>query len=308
MESILRMSDSAASYALPASSNLPSPLTTLIHLMNRVHWLRRWKLQVSEVYMNSRHLKLLGVGYLTRELVGESALLGISAQIILVTSRTIDLGKQKVRTYDAYCDVLHAIFTSESHWVRVHVPRDKPTLILKFLGDDLYIWVIQKKEAFLFYVRRVGISTGRLFKEMFNTSMCYMDVIEAFSVNATTNNDAVNHLFINTAKLLDDISENKQTIHAVLCKHEMLIQQILGVMGTKYQAKTLIKEVAKTLDTAERTYNGVQWVFNKTESSLLDGASSLCLSLLGYTPACLVPENSNPLKGFSLQPDVAASA
>ena len=303
MESILRMSDSASSFALPASSALPTPLNAFVHLMNRAHWLYRWKLQVSEVYMNSRNFKLLVMGHLTSKVVGESLLLRMSAQILLVTSRIVDLGKQKVRTYDAYCDVLHAIFTSESHWVRVEVPQGQPTFALLFLGEDYYIWAIQKREAFLFYVRRVGLSTVHLFKEMFNTSMCYMDVIEAFSVNVNASNDAVNHLFIHTAKLLDGISENKQTIHAELLKHKKLIQQVLTVMGTDYKAETLIGEVAKTLNTAERTYNGVQWFFNQSESELRQGLSNLSLSVLGWTPAFL--EEVPPLRGF---PTVAAGA
>lgn len=307
MEGILRMSDSAASCSLPGSSALPSPMTTVIHLMNRVHCLYRWKMQVTEVYTNSRNLKLLIAGHLVNGVAGENTLLRIASQIVLVTARIVDLGKQKIRTYEAYCDVLHAIFTLESHWVSVKILRDQPSLALKFLGEDYYIWAIQQRESFFFYVRRIALCASILFTEMLKTSMCYMDVIEAFSINSATHNDAVNHLFINTTKLLDGISENKQTIHAELLKHKGLIKQVLGVMGTQYQAETLIGEVAKTLNHAERTYNGVKWVFESSEDGIRDGLSSLCISCLGWTPGFLLPEDPNPLKGFAVS-DVAVTA
>ncbi len=302
MQAIIGLADNAAASSVPGSSMIPGPLSVAIHLMNRVHWVWRWHFMVTQVYANTTNLKKLIAGHILHYVMGDNIILRIAAQVTMIATRIVQLGKQKVATYVAYCEVYHAIACTYPLRVRVRLPRVGDSWALDILGPDQYIWMMKKKEAFLLYVARIIRCVAHLFQEMLKVSMCYMDVIEAFSLNSATRDEAVNHFFLNATRLLDEIAENKQTIHAELLRHKHLIQQILSSLGSPCQAEQLIGAVAATLTPVERTYNAAKVIYDQGEDFVKHGLSSLALSF-GWQPGFLLPKDPNPIS-----PQVAGAA
>lgn len=296
MQAIMGLADSAAATSVPGSALVPGPLSLFVHIMNRVHCVWRWHFMVTRVYTSPAELKKLLVGHIVQFVVGDKLLVRIGAQVTLIAVRILELGKQKVVLYRAYCEVHHALVSTYPLRVRVRLPKAGQSRLLDFLGPDQYLFVMRKKEALQQYVSRLALCVAQLFKEMFVVSMCYMDVIEAFSLSSEVGDQAVKHIFINATRLLDEMSENKQHIHAELLRHKSLIQRILVGLGTPCQADQLISAVASTLTVAEVTSNTVKNIFGRGEDFLKEGLSSVCLSFTGYQPGFLLPADPNPVR------------
>ncbi len=300
MQGIITLSDKASALSVPSSTSLPNTLSMCIHVMNRVHWLWRWHFMVTQVYMNSTNLKKLLAGYIVNYTVGENTIIRIAAQVVLIAVRIVDLGKQKYQVYMAYCELKNSVFAHYHFQIEVRLPSQQ-TYALKMLGPEHYIFVMKRKEKMLIYVGRINRCTLILFKEMFKTSMCYMDIIEAFSMNSAVRTEAVNQIFINSTRLLDDMCENKQHIHAELLKHKGIIEQILTGIGSPYKAEQLIDAVGRTLSQVERTYNTAKYLYDNSENRIKDGLSSMAISFFNWTPGILLPEDPDPIRTLPMR-------
>lgn len=295
MQAIIGLADSAAASSVPGSGLFPGPLSVAIHLMNRVHWVWRWHFMVTQVYSSSTNLKKLVAGHALNFFVGNNFLLRLGAQVVMIATRILQLGKQKVVTYAAYCEFYDAVANTYPLRVKVSLPREEDSFALRLLGPVEYLWIMKKKEAFMVYISRVIRCAALLFREMLKVSMCYMDVIEAFSLSSENRDLAVNHFFLNTASLLDEITENKHSIHAELIRHKPLVQQILSGLGSPFKADKLIDAVAASLTVTQRAYSTVKTVYNYSEDFVKQGLSTLTSSV-GLQPGLLLPKDPNPIR------------
>jgi hypothetical protein len=280
---------------VPSSMLLPTPVNMLIHLMNRVHWLWRWNFTITQVWSNTNNLKKFIIGHVVNLVVGHNMIVRVAAQVVMIIQRIIELGKQKVRTYYAICNLYDAVFISHPIRPKVRLPRGQPSVIQELLGPDHYIWAMRKKETFQIYCFRVLKCAIELLKQMLYTSMCYMDVIEAFTISPENSRTAISHAFINASRILDDMSQNKQYIHATLIRHKGLVEKVLAGIGSPCQADSLISAVATTLNTAEIAQNTLGWVWDNTEKFVKEAALG-ATSLVGWQPGFLLPEYTNPIR------------
>ncbi|MDP1834505.1 MAG: hypothetical protein Q8K75_01120 [Chlamydiales bacterium] len=293
MQAILSISDIGSASTIPSSVLLPTPINMLIHIMNRVHWVWRWNFTITQVWGNTNNLKKYILGHIVNFVAGNNIIVRVAAQVTMIATRIIDLGKQKVRTYYAFCDVYDAIFVSHPIRAKVRLPRGRPSFLQEFLGPDHYIWAMKKKEVLQVYSTRILKSVLELFKQMFYTSMCYMDVIEAFTINPETTNTAINHVFIHASTILDDMSQNKQHIHATLIRHKSLIEKILLGIGGPCKVETLISAVGTTLTTAELAQNTLGRAWEGTQDFFREMALGVT-SAVGYQPGFLVNDPNPP--------------
>lgn len=306
MQAIVGISDNAAAAAIPGSVLLPSPVNFLIHIMNRVHWLWRWNFMINQVVSHTGNLQKYIAGNVLNVAINTilpdklALIIRIAAQVTLATVRIIELGKQKVRTFYALRDLYYAVTNRQPLRIRVKMPT-KPTALYELLGPDHYIWALKKKEALIQYTAKVMRCVFELLKEMLFTSMCYMDVIEVFTLNPEAKHDAVNQIFISTSRLLDDISKNKQYIHAELIRNKRLIEQILSGLGNPCRADQLISAVGASLTVGERTYNAAGWVWDNTKDALKESWFTFARSTFGrdvsryVIPRWMIPDEHNPI-------------
>lgn len=294
----MSLSDRGAASSIPGSL-LPTPLSLVLHIMSRVHWLWKWKRLSAQMVTSTDNLKKLILGHIVNFTVGDYLVVRIAAQVTLIAVRILDLGKQKVSTYRAYNDLYDALIVKHPLRVRVRLPYGPPSPLQNLLGPDHYVWLLKKKEALVRYGSRVIRCASELFKQMMLTTLCYMSVIEAFTVSTEVKNEAISQVFLNASRLLDEMSENKQHIQAQLLRHKGLIEQILTGLGSPCRAEQLISAVAKTMTAAEHTSNVVGTVWKYTEGAAKSGVSTLSLAAVGWTPGVICPDDPNPVRALA---------
>jgi hypothetical protein len=312
MQALVGLSDNAAAAVIPGSAFLPGPVNILIHLMNRVHWVWRWNFMLTQVVANTNNLQKYIAGNLLNLCLNTivpdklALIIRIAAQVTLAAARIVELGKQKMRTFYALRDLYYAIAMRQPLRIRVKMPRDKHSLIFhlavqRLLGPDNFVWALKKKEAVIQYVSRIARCTFELLRHMFVTSMCYMDVIEVFTLNPEAKHDAVNQVFMSASRLLDDISKNKQHIHAELLRNQRLIEKILSGLGNPCRADQLISAVSMSLTVTEKTYNTAGWVWDNTKDVVKQAYCGGMLGIFGpavpraLLPRWVIPDEQNPI-------------
>ncbi len=209
-------------------------------------------------------------------------MLRVAAQVMMIAVRIVDLGKYKAKLYVSCLELHHSLVGTYPLRIRVRIPRTDQSTLLRFLGPDTYIFVMRKKEAFLLYVSRVGRCVLTFFKDLGQVAMCYVAVVEAFSLSAAVGDEAVKHVFFNSTKLLDEMSENRQHIHAELLRHKGLIERILVGIGSPCSADTLISTVGSSLNVAQKTRNAVGATWDVVGDVVKKGVGSTVFGFTGY--------------------------
>ncbi len=293
MQILLGIADSGAASSIPGSAWLPGPLNIAAHGLARIFSVWKCTYMIQQVYTSPTELKKLIAGHVLSYVTGDTVMIRVAGQVTMIAVRIITLAKQKVKLYVSFCELHHAVVGTYPLRIRVRLPRAGKSYLMNFLGPDQYIFVMRKKEALQLYVSRLVRCAVIFFNELFQVSMCYMDVIEAFSLSTAVGSEAVKHVFINSTKLLDEISQNKQYIHRELLEHKGLIERILVGIGSPCTADKLVSTVASTLGPLEKIYNvaGVTW--DKLGGVVKKGVGSTIYGFSGYYPALCLPEGQN---------------
>lgn len=287
MQTILSICDTASVKTSPLCGLLPTPINIAIHLLNRIHWVWRWNFTFTQVVGNSTNLKKYIAGHILSFVAGDFIIVRVAAQVVLIVTRLYDLGYQKVQTYYAFCALYDAALIHPIS-VKVELPAD--SLLKDVLGNSSYLWIRKESEKVKIYCTRVALAAIELLKQMFYTSMCYMDVIEAFTINPEVTNTAINHIFVNSSRMLDEMSENKQHIYATLKRYKGLVEEILVSIGSPCNADTLISTVKKTLTVAQWTKSTMDYVWDGSKEIVNETALGASY-VLGLPPPPFLLDN-----------------
>ncbi len=298
MQEMITMCDKAAASSVPQSV-MPQPLAFIISVMNRIHLLWRYNRLTSQVTASTASMKRFAMGKLlhwaTPDVLMIRTVIRTGAKLTLIALRILELAEQKVVTIQAARDLYEAVMVARPLRTRVRLPKGRPPWLQQVVGPDHYVWLVRKKEVLISYVSRVARCTALLFKHMLHTSLCYMSVIEVLSLDPEVENEAISHIFLNSKRLLDEMSENKQHIYVELLRHTGLVQQILSGLSIPCKAEQLINAFATTLTATERTLSAAESIWSRIGGAVGQGISTMCLSISGRTMGIFLPEETNPI-------------
>lgn len=291
MGPILSLVDNATNNLIPGGTPYPSFLLGAAHLLNQIHWLWCWKHQYLTVYSNANNFKKYAGGCLINAVVGNNDLLRSAAQVVLITRRILDCGKQKVVVYRAWTEVVKSWNIDYKKQVRVEISTSLQDagFLEQMVDEETYIWIKKTQEAVVLCVLHVGEKLKFLCWELLQLSVCYRLVIEAMSLNPTVRDAAVNELLLHSSEIFENISANRKMIHQELCSNKALIQKIMTTMHMPISADSLIEGVGQSLETAEAVYSAAGRVYTAVEDTGRQGLWMAMHSSIGWAPAWLLP-------------------
>lgn len=293
MDPILALIDNTTNI-IPGGGQFPTTLLFATHLISRIHWVWCWHIQYTSVFTESGNLKKYLAGCALNTALGTSSLLRGAAQVILVTRRIVDCGRQKVKVYRAWLRVGDAWSASYITQVRVQVDmsREQESLLQQIVSPSTYIWVESNRQAAVLFAGEVGSSLKELLWELLHLTVCYRLVMEACSLDPSVRSSAVNELFLHSSKLFEEISGNKKGIHSELVQNKEVVGQVLRTLGLEWTADGMISAVGSSLSAAEAVYSIGNSLANTVGNGAKDGLWTLLHSTLGWAPSFLLPDKA----------------
>lgn len=223
--------------------------------IHKVHRIWRWY-RFTEVYTNPDNLLSLVAGHGLNWLGGgDSMIVNIAAQVLLIATRITECVEEQVKV----------VRETRLLWDEITDPyllcpkvKWKHTVGKSgWLSPSTEIWL---KETFVWLVDRIKRIAKRILvigKRLFFLSMKTLDAAEAFSYS-NNRNERVNQLFVNSRKCLKVLVENKDLLLHGIKKHKSVIKQILGNANSMFTVDQLINVIKKTVGVAESVHNGIE--------------------------------------------------
>lgn len=271
--------------AFAVAENIPSPLMAFVYGINRIHGLWRWHRRADDLYRSENSLHQLLAGHSLQWLVGQRLIVKIAAQVVLVVRRLTDLVAQQRRLAASYRDWKQAITWQYQPPLMTWNATALPTSYTK-----LRIKITLHRLTHRLY--RIAITTFYLIKDAFLLSMRMLDQVEAMSLNPATREAAVNELFLNSSRLMDQLSKDKPLLLKELRENKTIVQYLLDKMNLKYTAEDLAKVIESTIDKAEVARNGWSVVQESLTEGIKDGMYTIIDGLFGTAPEFLLPKNA----------------
>ncbi len=274
MASAIDFAQTTAYDLTPTAWRLPPAIWTVFTGLNKVHNIWRWYRR-AELYRQPDNLFQLFTGHIVNMVIGDSLLLRVAAQSLLIATRLLECAQQQAIVTD----------TAYEWWVALKGNYPKPLSISwdnckgfgLFSASTVYWWKISTL-AIYHRVHRVALLTWNLCVESFKLSMAIMDVIDVFYWSPTVKNEAINESFINLSKWLDNLVNNKEELLSGLHSNQTLIEKLLA--STPFSYTQLEAAVTKTLNTTEMIHTQVKnisqvgnGVFIDVGKRMLNGAS-----------------------------------
>lgn len=239
----------------PTSSRLPSFLWVGFTALNKMHGLWRWYRRI-EVYRKPDNLMQLLAGQTVNMILGDSFIIRIAAQSLLVATRLSECAKQQTILYQACIRWSEAL---KGKYVR---PIDLKWAKQSGWGSpsSVYWW----KHRFLTLIeriRKVMFCTFEICSEALKLSMCMMDVFDAFCWSPSTRQDAIGEGFVNMTTWLTMMTEQKEELLQGITNNKVIIEKLLEKSPFTYQQ--FHRTIETGLNKVEKVVHGV-----KTLSSL----------------------------------------
>lgn len=233
---------------------LPGFMWSALSSFNQVHAAWRWY-RKGILYSNPDNFSQLLTGHVVNFVCGESTLLKIAAQSLLVATRLLECARQQASIYNEGKRLIAAIkghypYPLDIAWSNASCP-----FVLS--PSSLYTWKVICLSAW-HRVTRVAIIASKIFFKMFILSMCIMDTIDAFYISPTTKNEAINECCLNIIQWLDTLVDSKEVLLQGLTENREVIEKILK--GSPVTYIQLQSSVASALNVTETLQQQVKKV------------------------------------------------
>jgi len=224
----------------------PRPLEWLFFSVHKVHFF--WRVvRAKELYTNPNNYLALSAGYGLNFLFGRRGFLGESrclrgiAQIVLIAHCLFECLEQQALVIESYREWKNAINGDYSYVPQVQWTQGKSySLITHALSNRLK----RRSAAAISRVKRIAACTSRLFVNLGVLSMKMLDAIEACSLDLSTQNESVCHLFVNGRRCFEKFLENREELFIELRDKKSIIQKFLVNSHSKYTIEQIIVEVS----------------------------------------------------------------
>lgn len=264
MTQLVSLIQTATYDSTPANLRLPSVVWTTFTALNKVHGLWRWYRR-AEVYRKPENLVSLVAGHVINWIIGDSVIVRVAAQFLLVATRILECAQQQA----GICRAGHRwVSALKGHYpAPVYVEWEKPTSDGWLSPSTVHWWktvVVTAWER----ISRIALCTLDLFTRAFRLSMTIMDVIDALCWSPAAKDDAINEGFVNISKCLANIVANKEELLEGLTDNKALIERFLKNSPITFDK--LHSGVSKVLDKTELVHNVVQKI-SKVGSGIVVG-------------------------------------
>jgi hypothetical protein len=270
---------------LPSALGIPKAISSPLYLFHHAHCAWRWHRTAQDVLSETDNFKKLAAGIAFRWFVGDSLLLRISAQAIVIMRRLIDLSQQQL----AFAESFHLLKDALKGKTIIRMPLS--TQISKkyrLLSPSSLIPIKDGIRHFFLVAIRIAYCIYHFLAEAFKLSMCMADLIEAFSISPSQNELRVNMLFVNTSKLCDSLSGSREELIDELRKNESAIEHLLTQVCSRYKVKDLINGLEKTLEKTEQAARMIGNIPVKLYEGLKEGSYTLLYSTFRWAPRALL--------------------
>jgi len=240
----------------PAHLRLPPVLWTVFTALNQVHGIWRWYRRI-ELYRNPDNLVQLLAGHAVNILIGDTLLLRIAAQSLLVATRLLECTRQQ-----------SAVFRSGRAWIGSLKEEYPLPSVAKWDKDSLNSWLSPSskywwKRKGLYIeakVHKVSLNSFKLLKNIFKLSVSMMDVIDALSWSPSARFDGVTESFVNITKWLNAIVENKEGLLTGITENKVIIVYLLK--NSPFTYEQLVSGVTKAVEKTERIQENIKRISN----------------------------------------------
>lgn len=228
---------------LPATEQIPRPIWIIFSGAHYIHRLWRWY-RHTKVYSNPSNFQSLALGHVLNYVAGDSTLLRIAAQCVLIANRILTCVEQYGNVYAAYQRLNQAI---RNHYPRHHIPRWPIKQHSSIYSPSTKQWLRSGWHSAIERFKRIAIALFNVMKELGKLSLCLMDAIETFSLSPTTRNESINQLFVNATQSIDQLVDTQESLREGLTQNREIISSFLIEMGSSYKVEHLISAVETTM-------------------------------------------------------------
>lgn len=225
---------------IPEGTTLPKPLQVAYQTFHYIHGYWEWWRR-GQVYLNKNNFSLLTGGHLFNWAIGDNRFVRLGAQWILIANRTIECVKRTqnlCKVYRKFWDAINFRYplTTIHPWKTSSVRWPSPS-------TNYYLYT--KLYAFEYYLRNICWRSAKLATAIFNLSMATYSASHAFYLDPEEKSQAVNEMFVNMSRCLDEISENRQELIKKLSKRKKVIDGIFSSVHVPFTAEEFIKKIDK---------------------------------------------------------------
>lgn len=290
MTHIVDLVNSTALDLTPGQLRLPPLLWSAFTAINRVHGLWRWYRR-EKLYSNPNNFSQLLAGHAVNLVFGETLLLKVAAQSLLIATRILECTQ---RQRELYMDLRHLL---EAIKGRFPAPIDQ-TWIKQQPGmwispSSAFGWRIMIISA-RNRISRIGAISLNVCKKVFVLSMAIMDATDAFYLSPATHNEGINEGFINVIKWLDAIVDQKETLLQGLNENRELVERILK--NSPFSFDQLQQTIAKALEKTEAIHTRVKKINSFGNGLIVDfgkraiNGGMVVAGLADFRPLALAPK------------------
>lgn len=283
MTPVVNVVQSSTHILVPAAVKVPGILSGLATVILKIRLLWSWY-RWGKVYTNENNWYKLVAGHVVNYVFGDSVILRIAAQCILIANRIFKCVNQTVKLSQDYHKWVDAIKGNYSHQHSMRKVSAVYEMTNAGCCQSTFGAVWER-------IKRVAIATFNLIKRVFKLTMYFMDAIDSFYISPATRNESINQLFVNGTSFLDNLVKNQERLLDMIENNRKLVAHILSGVGSTFTVAMLVDTISKTLATAETVQSVVNaggGVLKKTAKHAIFGAATM-VGMAKHLPTSLVP-------------------
>lgn len=272
----------------PVKVHVPGILWGIFSFIHKIHRIWRWY-RKAEIYTNPKNFNQLIAGHVVNFAVGDSLVLRVAAQCILIATRIIACVEQIGVVSQAYRNWVNAITGNYQNTTKPKWDKGESKSCCSVSSAH---WWKSVFNSIIERIKRIAVTTFLMFKELFVLNMRFMDAIESFSMSPETRNESINELFVNGTKFLDTMEKQQELLVDCLYENKPVVASILKGIGCKYTVTQLITASQKGLATVKTVNKVASYIGDVTKNAVWGFFSGI--GRTNDCPACFKPDPTVP--------------
>lgn len=238
----------------PKQAVLPQAARVAFMAFHKAHQLWRW-IRLGNIYSDPHNFAQLAAGHGVNYIIGDSALLRISAISVLISTRILHAVGEYEKLQDAWLrmkDAIHYRYPApiRCDWDQKHGPLSLSTVI----------WIKTTAKTLWCRVSLTAIAVFRVGKHFVLLSLRIVDATEAFTMKPEIREEGINLLFVNTKTCVSKLVDNKEFLLQSLESNQEIIAKILAGLGSRLSSEALIDTVEEALEKTESVHRSAMTV------------------------------------------------
>lgn len=235
-------------------SVLPVPAKIAFLAFHKLHRIWRW-IRLGNIYSDPNNFAHLAAGHGLNYVIGDSALVRISAISVLIATRILHTVREYEKLQDSWLRMKDAFQCHYETPVRYNWDQKSG-----FFSLSTVIWFKTTTKSVILRIQVVAIAIFKVGKHFFLLSLRLVDAIEAFSLKPEIREEGINLMFVNTSTCMSHLVNNKDFLLESLESNQKVIEKVLEGLGSQLTVETLIDTVESALEKAGSFHRSVNTV------------------------------------------------